>query len=142
MAQQLASQLTIAGNLAADPELRFTQSGVAVCNFRVIVNTRAFDRTSNQWLDADVTSYQATAWRGQAENIAKTLSKGDRVIVNGALRTETWDKDGETQYALRLEVHEVGASLLKAEAAITRNRAEDTSSAEQTDPWADGGSGV
>lgn len=139
----LTSDITFAGQLAADPELRFTNGGVAVANFRVIVNTRAFDQEAKEWKDTDATGLTCKVFRAQAEHVASTLGKGDRVIVNGTLRTEHWQTEaGESRSAVVVEVTEIGASLLRAHGQLTRVTTADTSDAAPVDPWADGGEGV
>ena len=78
--------ITLVGNLTADPELRFTQSGVAVAGFTVASTPRIFDRASGEWKDGDALFLRCTLWRQPAENVAETLTKGSRVIVTGRLR--------------------------------------------------------
>lgn len=109
----ITTLVTFAGNLAHDPELRFTTvSGKAVAEFRVLVNRRVKDIT-DQWVDAEPTPFQCKVWGSSATNVAESLQKGDRVIVQGLIETETWtDKDtGEKRTQDIVNVDEVGASL-------------------------------
>ena len=76
--------LTMAGNLVADPELRYTPAGAAVVNFR-IASTERF-KGEGGWQDGDTLFMTVTAWRGLAENVAESASKGTRVIVTGRLK--------------------------------------------------------
>ena len=78
--------ITLVGNLTADPELRFTQSGVPVAGFTVASTPRVFDRASGEWKDGDALFLRCTLWRQPAENVAETLTKGARVIVTGRLK--------------------------------------------------------
>lgn len=103
---------TIVGNLTADPELRFTPSGVAVANFTIAVGHRKKD--GDQWVDDGATFIRCAAWRDLAENIAGTLTKGQRVIALGALRTREYDrKDGGKGLSVDLTVDEIGVVIHK-----------------------------
>src|SRR5690606_41749358 len=73
--------ITVIGNLTGDPELRFTPSGAAVANFTVASTPRTFDRQSNEWKDGDTLFMRCSIWREAAENVAESLTKGMRVIV-------------------------------------------------------------
>ncbi len=112
--------LTLAGNLTADPELRFTPSGVAVANFTVASTPRTFDRQSGQWADGDALFLRCTAWRQLAEHTAESLTKGTRVIVTGRLRQRTFTTDDELRTVLELDVDELGPSLRYATATVTK----------------------
>src|SRR5919198_4364286 len=81
---------TITGNLAADPELRFTSNGVAVANLRVAVSQRVQDKDGT-WRDGETSFHKVTVWRDQAVNLTDSLSKGDRVMVSGRLRQRAWE---------------------------------------------------
>lgn len=111
---------SIAGNLTADPELRFTQSGVAVVSFTVANTARSYNKDSGEWEDGDTIFMRCNAWRDVAENIAESLVKGSRVLVSGWLKQREYDKDGVTHRVIELEVEEVGASLRNATVVITR----------------------
>ena len=88
--------ITVVGNLTADPELRFTPSGAAVANFTVASTPRTFDKNSNEWKDGDTMFLNCSIWRQAAENVAETLSKGMRVIVQGRLKQRSYEtKEGE-----------------------------------------------
>ena len=118
--------LTITGNLAADPELRFTPSGAAVANFTVISTPRRFDRASNEWVDGEPTSLRCNLWRQPAEYVTESLRRGSRVIVTGRLRSRKWEtRDGEARISLELEVDDIGASLKFATVAISKAKRSD-----------------
>ena len=115
------SQVTIVGNLTADPELRYTQGGIAVANFTVASTPRAFDKSSNEWKDGDPVFLRASCWRDMAEHVTASLSKGSRVIVTGRLRQRSYEtKEGEKRTSIELEVDEIGPSLRYATAQVTR----------------------
>jgi single-strand DNA-binding protein len=103
--------VSITGNLTDDPELRFTQSGVPVANFRVAVTPRVPDGQGG-FPDGETGFYRVTAWRSLAENIADSLAKGARVVVLGKLRTSTWETpEGEKRSSVEIQADEVAPSL-------------------------------
>ena len=98
---------TIVGNLVEDPEVRFTNTGIAVTNLRVAVTQRV--QQDGQWRDGDTSFFKVNVWRGQAENLAESLGKGDRVMVTGRLRQRSWETpEGEKRSVTELEADEVG----------------------------------
>ena len=114
--------ITVVGNLVADPELRFTPSGAAVANFRIASTPRTFNRTTNQWEDGEALFLTCNVWREAAENVAESLTKGMRVIVQGRLRQRSYEtREGEKRTIFEVEVDEVGPSLKYAKAEVTRN---------------------
>lgn len=114
--------ITVIGNLTADPELRFTPSGAAVANFTVASTPRAFDRQSNEWKDQETLFMRCSVWREAAENVAESLTKGTRVIVQGRLKARSYEtKEGERRTSTELEVDEIGPSMRYATAKINRN---------------------
>jgi single-strand DNA-binding protein len=115
--------ITIVGNLTSDPELRFTPSGSAVANFTVASTPRTFDRQANEWKDGETLFLRASVWREAAENVAETLTKGTRVIVQGRLKSRSYEtKEGEKRTVIELEVDEIGPSLRYASAKVTRTQ--------------------
>ncbi len=113
--------ITIVGNLTDDPELRFTPSGAAVAKFRVASTPRTFDRESGQWKDGEPLFLQCSVWRQAAENVAESLHRGSRVIVQGRLRQRTYEtREGEKRTVIDLEVDEIGPSLRYATAKVQK----------------------
>lgn len=130
------TQITLVGNLTGDPELRFTPSGAAVANFTVASTPRTFDRQSNEWKDGDTMFLNCSIWRQAAENVAETLSKGMRVIVQGRLKSRSYDdREGNRRTVFEVEVDEVGPSLRYATAKVAR-----TSSGQGGGSWQGGAS--
>ena len=111
---------TVIGNLTGDPELRFTPSGQAVCNFTVVDNYRKKD--GDQWVDDGADFYRCTLWGEAAENAAESFTKGTRVIVTGDFRTEQYEKDGVKYTNLTIRVDEVGASVRWATAKVAKTQ--------------------
>ena len=139
--------ITLVGNLTADPELRFTPSGAAVANFTVASTPRTFDRQTNEWRDGEAMFLNCAVWRQAAENVAESLQKGMRVIVQGRLRSRSYEtRDGERRTVFEVDVDEIGPALRYATAKVTRNASGSNQggSARQSagsygdDPWASG----
>ena len=113
--------ICITGNLVDDPILRFTPSGAAVANFTIASTPRAFDKQSNEWKDGDTMFLNCSVWRQAAENVAESLTKGTRVIVQGRLKSRSYDdRDGNKRTVFEVDVDEVGPSLARATAVVTR----------------------
>jgi single-strand DNA-binding protein len=140
--------ITVVGNLTADPELRYTQNGVAVANFTIASTPRNFDRASGEWKDGEALFMRASVWREFAEHVASSLTKGARVVATGRLRQRSYEtKEGEKRTSIELEIDEVGPSLRYATAQVQRQSSgskgavEDSWSAPAAggatqDPWA------
>ena len=147
--------ITLVGNLTADPELRFTPSGAPVANFTVASTPRTFDRTTSEWKDGEAMFINCSVWRQAAENVAETLTKGMRVIVQGRLRARSYEtREGEKRTVFEVDVDEVGPALRYATAKVTRttgggggggswqgNQGGGNSggNSQQSDPWASSG---
>ena len=113
--------ITVVGNLVDDPELRFTPSGAAVANFRIASTPRIMDRQTNEWKDGDALFLSCSVWRQAAENVAESLQRGMRVIVQGRLKQRQYEtREGEKRTVVELDVDEVGPSLKYATAKVTR----------------------
>lgn len=142
--------ITVIGNLTADPELRFTPNGVPVANFTVASTPRTFDRQTNEWRDGEAMFLNCSVWRQFAENVAESLSKGMRVIVNGNLKARSYeDRDGNRRTSYEIDVNEVGPSLRFASAKVARSQQSSgrqrgtqpqgngwPQQSQQSDPWA------
>lgn len=109
------AMVIIKGNLVADPELRFTQSGIAVAGFSIAVNHRKRD-AQNQWIDDGVSFFRCTAWRQLAENICEHFQRGMYVIVQGSLKEKTWeDTEGFERKTMETTVFEAGPGMTLAQ---------------------------
>jgi len=115
-------QITIIGNLTADPELRFTPAGAAVANLTIASTPRTFNKQSNEWVDGETLFLRASIWREAAENVAESLTKGMRVIAVGQLKARSYDtKEGGKRTVMELELEEIGPSLRYATAKVQRS---------------------
>lgn len=113
--------ITIVGNLVDDPELRFTPTGQAVARFRIASTPRFLDKQTNEWKDGEGLFLTCNVWRQAAENVAESLQRGMRVIVQGRLRQRSYDtKEGEKRTVYEVEVDEVGPSLRNATAKVNK----------------------
>ncbi|GLP71067.1 hypothetical protein TUSST3_76870 [Streptomyces sp. TUS-ST3] len=131
--------ITIVGNLVDDPELRFTPAGAAVARFRIASTPRVFNKTTNEWEDGDALFLTCSVWRQAAENVAESLARGVRVIVQGRLKQRSYeDKEQVKRTVYELDVDEVGPTLARATAKVTKNPAGggSRSGTATTDPWA------
>jgi single-strand DNA-binding protein len=129
--------ITIVGNLVDDPELRFTPSGAAVANFRIASTPRIYDRQSGEWRDGDTLFLTCSVWRQAAENVAESLQKGMRAIVQGRLKSRQYEtREGEKRTVFEIDVDEVGPSLRSATAKVAK-----TTRSGASGGWQGGGSG-
>lgn len=113
--------ITVVGNLTDDPELRFTPSGAAVANFTVASTPRTFNRQSGSWEDGEAMFLRCSVWRQAAENVAESLRRGMRVIVQGRLKQRSFEtREGEKRTVFELEVDEVGPSMRFATAKVAK----------------------
>ncbi|HEY3506694.1 MAG TPA: single-stranded DNA-binding protein [Actinocatenispora sp.] len=113
--------ITVVGNLVNDPELRFTNSGAAVASFRIASTPRTFDRQSSEWKDGEALFLTCSVWRQAAENVAESLQRGSRVIVQGRLKQRSYEtREGEKRTVIELEVDEIGPSLRYATAKVQK----------------------
>jgi single-strand DNA-binding protein len=130
--------ITVVGNLTAEPELRYTPTGVAVAALRVAASRRAYDQDSGQWKDAGTLFLSCTAWRQLAEHAAESLTKGSRVIVTGRLRQREYEaSDGTKRTVYEVDADDVGPSLRWATAKVAKaTRERVPHPADTGDPWA------
>lgn len=133
--------VTIIGNVAGEPQLRFSPGGVAVLNFTLANTPRNKDRQSDQWVDGETMWVRVTAFRKDAENAAESLQKGTRVIATGRLSQEVWtDKEGQERTSLKLLADEIGASMkfatLEVKKAARGSEAPRRQAEPEFDPWA------
>ncbi len=127
--------ITVTGNLTSDPELRFTPSGKAVANFTVASTPRKRNNATGEWEDGQALFLRCTIWQQPAENVAESLTRGARVVVQGRLQQRTFEtREGEKRTVVELEVDDIGPSLRYATAKV--NKVTRTQSAQTTTPTA------
>ena len=130
--------VTLVGNLVDDPELRFTPSGAAVANFRIASTPRTYDRQTGEWKDGESLFLSCSVWRQAAENVAESLQRGMRVIVQGRLKSRSYDdREGNKRTVFEIDVEEVGPSLKMATAKVQKtSRSGGGQGFGGDDPWA------
>jgi single-strand DNA-binding protein len=130
----MSERVTLVGNLTADPELRFTPSGLPVANLRLAVTPRS-RQEDGSWTQGETTFQTVTVWRDQATNAAESLGKGARVIVVGRPKQRTWtDQDGAEHQVSEVDAEELGPSLRWATTNVTRTNSRKASSGQPDDP--------
>lgn len=114
------SSTYIVGNLGQEPELRFTNSGQAVCQLSVAVTERFYDTGTKEWKDREPNWYRVNCWRQLAENVVESLHSGDRVIIVGDMQQRSYERDGETRYTWEMTARAIGPELSFAIARTKR----------------------
>jgi single-strand DNA-binding protein len=112
--------ITLAGNLVADPELRYTATGVPVTNFRVASTARFKD--AEGWKDGDTLFLTVNAWRDLAEHVAESVTKGTKGTVTGRLRQRSYEREGQQVTVTEIEAADVGVSLQRATVKVAKSR--------------------
>lgn len=98
------NQITIVGTIGKDTELKYSNNGLAICNFSVATNYGKEDKEKTTW-------HYVTVFGDLAENVAANLGKGSRVIVVGRLDKSQYEKDGVTKESVSVIAEHVGAEL-------------------------------
>ena len=138
--------ITLVGNLVDDPELRFTPSGAAVAKFRMASTPRFLDKQTNEWKDGESLFLSCNVWRQAAENVAESLTRGMRVVVQGRLKARSYEtREGEKRTVFEIDVDEVGPSMKYATAKVTKTSrsggGQGFQSGGNDDPWASNSGG-
>jgi single-strand DNA-binding protein len=130
-------RITLEGRIGGDPELRFTPSGAAVCNFSMVTEDRS--KVGEEWQDKDPSWWNVSVWRGQAENVAESLRKGDLVLVHGRIKQRKYETaSGETRSVYDVDADTVAPSLRWNTAEVKRTRRSDGGDRDrqaEADPW-------
>lgn len=129
--------ITVIGNMTDDPELKFLASGVALAKFRIASTPRVKDRDTGEWKDGEALFLSCTAFRQMAENIAESMQRGTRVVVQGRLKQRSYEKDGEKRTVYELDVEEIGPSLRYATAKVQKmgRSSQGQAPTRGDDPW-------
>jgi len=126
------TMLTVTGNLAGDPEIRYTQHGKAVVSLTVMTSRRT--KEGDQWVDVDTTAWKVSAWERLAENVVETLHKGDPVVVVGTAAENSWEKDGQTYRRIEITAKHVGLDLTRRRAIVVKDDAKPAGAADSLPP--------
>lgn len=128
----MTANVTLVGNLTADPTLRFTPSGAPVATFGLAVNRR-WKGQNDQWQE-QVSFFNVTCWRDLAQNVAESVDKGTRVVVSGRLEQRSYEnREGEKRSVVEVTADDIGPSLRWATAAVHRNQRSDTATGASRD---------
>lgn len=100
------NRVVISGNLTRDPEVRRTQSGMAIMSFGVAVNDRRRNNQTGEWEDY-ANFIDCTMFGNRAEALSSILSKGTKVAIEGKLRWSQWERDGQKRSKIEVIVDEV-----------------------------------
>lgn len=112
--------ITVSGLVATTPRHLITQDGLPITSFRLASSMRRFDRVQNKWVDGETNWYTITAFRTLAINMAGSINKGERIIVQGALRVRDWDNGDRAGTSVEIEANAVGHDLTWGTAQFTR----------------------
>lgn len=130
------ASVTISGNLTADPELRFTQSGIPVAGFNVAHTPRRLNKTTNEWEDGETLFLRVNVWRDQAENVANSLRKGAAVLIFGRLVSRPWEtKDGEKRASVECDAEIVSVDLRRQRVQDVQRQRRVDAPEPQTGSW-------
>lgn len=116
----MSNNITVVGNVTRDPEIKFLPSGAALATFGLAVNRRWYNKNENDW-EEETSFFDVLAWAQLGENIADTIEKGDRVIIEGRLQQRSWENDdGQKRSKVEIVANDVGPSLRWATASIEK----------------------
>jgi len=116
----MSELISVAGLVATTPRHLVTQDGLPITSFRLASSQRRFDRSQNKWIDGDTNWYTVTGFRQLAINAAGSISKGDRIVVNGKIRVRDWDNGERTGTSVEIEADSIGHDLAWGSAVFTR----------------------
>ena len=116
------AQVFLAGYVAREPRFRFTTRGIPSVSLRVACTPRWVDRETGEWTDGETSFVTVLCWRTLADNVAKSLHKGEPVLVKGRLHVRPYEKDGASRLAVEIEASSVGHDLARGVASFQRPR--------------------
>ena len=131
----MTDNITLTGLVATTPRHLTTSEGLAITSFRLASSQRRFDRAANRWVDGDTNWYTVSSFRALAENVATSVSKGDRVIVTGKLRIRDWENTDRSGTTVEIEAEALGHDLTWGIASYTRNSSSTEVTSVAEDDW-------
>jgi single-strand DNA-binding protein len=117
-----ATPITVIGNAVTTPERRKTESGLSVASFRVASTERRYDRDLGAWADGRSLYLHVNCWRALADNVHRSVVKGDPVVITGQLYTREYEVDGQRRSSFEIEADAIGLNLAKGTSAFSRTR--------------------
>jgi single-strand DNA-binding protein len=138
----MGNNVSVVGNCTRDPEIKFTAGGQAICSFGVAVNRKWQNRSTQEW-EESVSFFDVTAWGQLGENVAESIVKGNRVVVEGRLEQRSWEDkaSGDKRSKIEIVADEVSPSLRWATAVVTRNERSDDGGGNRGGGRSSGGGG-
>ena len=128
--------IAFGGHLGGDPELRFTPNGVPVCDLRVATTPRR--QVGEVWEDKETLWFKVSCWRSLAEHVAASFKKGDRVLVQGRLLQQSYERqDGTPGVSLVIDAGLVGADVSRYPVEVKRAVRAGSSADLMRDKWVD-----
>lgn len=131
----MSDLILLNGVLGTQPELKVSERGKAVLTFRLASPQRKFDKDQNAWVEGNTNWYTVVAFGRLAENAADSLGKGDRVIVSGKLRIESWERNGKSGTAIEVLADSMGHDLFWGTTSFRKPTGGSSHSAPARDPW-------
>lgn len=116
----MSEQITVTGLVATTPRHLVTQDGLPITSFRLAASQRRFDRSQNKWVDGETNWYTITAYRTLAVNVSESISKGERIIVQGKLRIRDWDNGERAGTSVEIEAETMGHDLTWGKSVFNR----------------------
>jgi len=136
VAQEGLNRVMLLGNLGADPELRFTQGGQGVLHIRMATTESYFDKTANERKER-TDWHNVTVWGKRGEALAKILTKGSTIFVEGSIRTSSYD-NREGQKVYKTEINANNIILTGGKGGSPRHAEDPADSYDRTDAPASG----
>ena len=103
--------ITVCGIIATEPRHLVTDTGIAITSMRLASPSRRWDRASAAWTNGATNWFTVTAFRSLADNVHKSVKKGDRVVVTGRVRIRTWERDGRGGTSVEIDAEGLGHDL-------------------------------
>lgn len=122
----MTDTITVRGLVATTPRHLVTSEGLAITSFRLASTTRRFDKSAARWIDGDTNWYTIISFRQLADNAARSIKKGERVIITGTLRIREWVTDERSGTTIDVEAESIGHDLAWGAAVFTRSTANQT----------------
>ena len=116
---------TVIGNVASEVRTRITANGYTAASFRLASTTRRFDRSKGGWADTDTNFYTVQCWRQMADNVRRSLSTGEPVIVHGRLKQREWEDADGRRVSHEIEAYAVGHDMNKGTSSFVRIKAQE-----------------
>lgn len=116
----MSDTIAVSGIVGTEPRHTVTAEGLAITSFRLASSQRRFNRSSGSWENGETNWYTVSAFRALAINSARSVTKGDHVVVSGRLRIRAWDTGEKSGVSADLEADSLGHDLTWGQSSFTR----------------------